>query len=72
LEADKEKTGYARVSDPPGRSKVFPDCEIDFELDEIECLEKTLQNILQVPQGVIKIMENYSEILAQPTKKYAE
>lgn len=46
------ETGFARVSEPEGRSKVFPDCLVHTVEESIDSIHAALVGLLRVPEAV--------------------
>lgn len=66
------ETGYARESEPAGRSKVFPDCEVHLVGEAIEALRTRALAVLKVPSAVAAQLNRHSSILSVDIKKYRE
>jgi hypothetical protein len=47
------ETGFARVSEPEGRSKVFPDCLKDTVEESIDSVHALLVGLLRLPEAVV-------------------
>jgi hypothetical protein len=65
------ETGYARKSEPKGRSKVFPDCLSDMVPQAIADIKTRLTALLRLPSAVEAQLADHAKILGQDTKKYA-
>jgi hypothetical protein len=58
------ETGFARQGEPLGKSKVFPDCMVDYVPTVLSQVTEQLEALLRLPQSLEAQLSQYTSILA--------